>query len=286
MKVCPTCNRTFTEDHLSYCTSCGTPLVNSKPSSSSGQSGQQTPNEDLMKTMLSPSPGPQSFSSLNEPTPPTPFSGEPSSFNDPEESMKTMVAPPSLFSDFGSSTPSSSSSPQQRPVYDEPKNSSGSRPFAEPPPKQSDAPFDAPYKPLFSGEQPLAPKSSFDQSSQPQWGPPPPPGSAWGTGGEAVAMGAGVGYRAAPQQTLATVSLILGLVSITIGLCCYLGFLTGPAAIITGIIALVQIKSNSMFYTGKGLAIGGIILGALYFVIFILMFVLGIALNIVGALAS
>jgi hypothetical protein len=94
------------------------------------------------------------------------------------------------------------------------------------------------------------------------------------------------GYPQAQQQTLAVVSLVLGIVSITIGLCCYLGFLTGPAAIITGIIAMVQIKSSPMLYKGKGLAIGGIIMGILYFVIFVLLFVLGLALNIAGALVG
>ena len=35
MKICPTCQRTFTEEHLSYCTSDGTPLEEEKPSAES-----------------------------------------------------------------------------------------------------------------------------------------------------------------------------------------------------------------------------------------------------------
>jgi hypothetical protein len=53
----------------------------------------------------------------------------------------------------------------------------------------------------------------------------------------------------------------------TIGLCCYFGILTGPTAVVLGIIALVQIKNDPQKYSGKGLAIGGIVTGGLYFVL-------------------
>ena len=81
------------------------------------------------------------------------------------------------------------------------------------------------------------------------WTPPPPPP-----------------YPATKQQGLAVTSLILGIASITLGLCCYFGILTGPIAVILGIIALVQIKNEPAKYTGKGMAIGGIVTGGLYFV--------------------
>ena len=44
-----------------------------------------------------------------------------------------------------------------------------------------------------------------------------------------------------PNQTLAIVSLCLGIGSITIGWCCYIGVLLSPAALITGFMALSQI---------------------------------------------
>lgn len=68
--------------------------------------------------------------------------------------------------------------------------------------------------------------------------------------------------------------MVLGLVSITVGWCCSFGVLTGPIALILGIVALVQIKNEPAKYGGKGLAIAGVILGALYFVILALIILL------------
>lgn len=67
-----------------------------------------------------------------------------------------------------------------------------------------------------------------------------------------------------PNQTLAIVSLCLGIASITVGWCCYIGLLLSPAALITGFIALSQIKKDPQQYTGRGLAIGGIVTGLVY----------------------
>ena len=61
-------------------------------------------------------------------------------------------------------------------------------------------------------------------------------------------------------------SLITGIFSITIGLCCYLGVVSGPVAIVLGIYSLNQIKNNPDKFTGKPFAIAGIVMGALYFV--------------------
>lgn len=74
-------------------------------------------------------------------------------------------------------------------------------------------------------------------------------------------------YPASKQQGLAIISFVLGLVSITLGLCCYFGVLTGPMALVLGIVSLVQIRNDPKKYGGKGFAIGGIISGGLYFVI-------------------
>lgn len=83
----------------------------------------------------------------------------------------------------------------------------------------------------------------------PSWQPPPPPR-----------------YAIAPQQGLAVASLILGIFTITIGWC-YVGIVTGPIAIVLGIISLFQIKNSPEKYTGKPVAIAGIVTGSLYFVI-------------------
>ena len=67
-----------------------------------------------------------------------------------------------------------------------------------------------------------------------------------------------------PNQTLAVVSLGLGIGSLTIGWCCYTGLLLSPAALITGFIALSQIKKDPQAYGGRGFAIAGIVTAAVF----------------------
>jgi Domain of unknown function (DUF4190) len=162
MKRCPTCNQTFSEEWLSFCTQDGTALVDT--------------------------------SALPQEPPPT-VMGPP--------------LPPSV-------------SPTEQPTLNLPGSYS-------PPP----VPFSQP---------------SNQSAPVPSWQPPPPPS-----------------YVAAPQQTMAIWSLVCGVFSITIGFCCYVGVVSAPVAIILGIMSLNQIKNDPSKYTGRGLAIGGIVTGALYF---------------------
>lgn len=85
-----------------------------------------------------------------------------------------------------------------------------------------------------------------------------------------------------PNQTLAIVSLGLGIGSLTIGWCCSIGLLLGPAALITGFIALSQIKKDPGKYTGRGLAIGGIATGVVFFVLYVCLLAFGILASIIG----
>lgn len=81
------------------------------------------------------------------------------------------------------------------------------------------------------------------------------------------------------DQTLAVVSLILGIASITIGWCCSSGMLLSPAALITGFLALFFIKKDPGAYTGRGLAIGGIIMGAIFLAAYVfVVLIYGIAI--------
>jgi uncharacterized membrane protein YidH (DUF202 family) len=84
------------------------------------------------------------------------------------------------------------------------------------------------------------------------------------------------------SQNLAVSSMVLGLVSITLGWCCSFGLLTAPIAIVLGIYALSQIKSQPNRNKGKPMAIAGIVSGGLYFValaVIILIYGLGILLS-------
>jgi hypothetical protein len=118
-----------------------------------------------------------------------------------------------------------------------------------------------PARPTFSP----AENRPASQGVPSAWQPPPPP----------VMM-------AGPSQGLAVSSMVLGLVSITLGWCCSFGLLTAPVAIVLGIVALSQIKSKPNRYTGKPLAIAGIVSGGLYFVllaVIVLIYGLGILLS-------
>lgn len=70
---------------------------------------------------------------------------------------------------------------------------------------------------------------------------------------------------------MALLSMILGIISITIGFCCYFGVLTAPIAIGLGAYALSLVKKDPNKYGGKGMAIAGVIMGALYFIFLVLI---------------
>ena len=77
-----------------------------------------------------------------------------------------------------------------------------------------------------------------------------------------------------PNQTLAVVSLCLGIGSLTIGWCCYLGLLLGPAALITGGIGLAQIKKDPSSNGGRGMAIAGMIMGGVCIILYVFFIIL------------
>ena len=97
------------------------------------------------------------------------------------------------------------------------------------------------------------------QQMQSGWQPPPPPS-----------------YAAKPAQGLAIASLIVWIFSVTLGWC-YLGILSGPVAVALGIASLVQINKKPEQYGGKGMAIAGVVMGAIAFLgmlVFFIFFVL------------
>jgi uncharacterized protein DUF4190 len=134
--------------------------------------------------------------------------------------------PPTIVS--GSMPPSIS--PLEQPTLD--------MPGAVSPPSQS-------YRPPES----FQPRAVQPGAVQPGWKVPPPPA-----------------YPVATEKNMALLSMIFGIVSVTVGWCCYFGVLTGPVAIGLGLYALSQIKKDPNKYGGKGMAIAGIVTGALYFV--------------------
>jgi hypothetical protein len=77
------------------------------------------------------------------------------------------------------------------------------------------------------------------------------------------------------NKTLAIVSLVSGIASF---LCCFLGFILGPVALITGFMARSKISQDPANYGGGTLALVGMILGVvgtILFVVWLLFSILG-----------
>ncbi len=122
--------------------------------------------------------------------------------------------------------------------------------WREPPMPPSVSPTEQPTLDMPGRYQPPSPLVISPQPLQGGWTPPPPPA-----------------YPVVQQQSLAVASLVLGILSVTVGWCCSFGILTAPIAVVLGIISLVQIKNEPTKYGGKNLAIAGVVTGGLYFVI-------------------
>ena len=110
------------------------------------------------------------------------------------------------------------------------------------------------------------------------YNPPAPMQSASPNQMYPVAGNAAAG-NAAADQTLPIISLVLGILSL-LTMCCYGGIPFGIGAVVVGYIGMNNVKNNPSRYTGKGLAVGGMVLGAISFVLAILFIFLGILGNI------
>jgi Domain of unknown function (DUF4190) len=126
---------------------------------------------------------------------------------------------------------------------------------SEPPPTMMAPP------PVMPGPEPVnlnlppaeygAPERQFgEQPIQPAWQPPPPPL-----------------YARSQNKSLATASMVLGILSITVGWFC-IGPIPAIIAIILGLMALSQMKKNPDHYGGQPFAWTGIITGGLMLLIY------------------
>jgi hypothetical protein len=207
------------------------------------------------------------------------------------------------FGDVGSKPPSPFDAPQDKPSaapdfqktsppipspFSEPKPvekvaaSSFEPPKASPPPP---SPFDAPKPsapepppPSFHKEpepvfQQSAGGSPFDQPSAPppgpaDWNPPAVPDTGWQNPPAVKNQGSmPAPGKTGPNSTLAIVSLVLGIASFI----CGLGPLAGVPAIIVGFMQRGKIKRNPGQYSGSGMAMIGILLGVLNFILVVVV---------------
>ena len=84
------------------------------------------------------------------------------------------------------------------------------------------------------------------------------------------------GYQPKPGSGLAIASLVCGILGVLTGIFIFSGLSLGLAGIVLGIVALVKVKNGTA--SGKGMAIGGIVTGALGMIAAAAMMVLGIVL--------
>ena len=94
---------------------------------------------------------------------------------------------------------------------------------------------------------------------------PPPPGGGYMPPG-------GAGYAAPRTDGLAIASLVVGILSL---LCC--GILLGPAAAIMGFIARNRIMQSGGAVGGGGMAMAGLILGIVGFVLWVIIVIVEFA---------
>lgn len=83
------------------------------------------------------------------------------------------------------------------------------------------------------------------------------------------------------DQTLPIISLVLGILGF-VTVCCHGGLPLGIAALITGYLGMKNADQNPQKYGGRGMAIGGLILGAvglLSGIVFIIFAILGSLAN-------
>jgi hypothetical protein len=221
---------------------------------------------------------------LTDSTPPEPPrfnepSAPPPSFGDKSTPASPFASPPSggagdfpttppIPSPFSGSPKPASFEPPAAPVS-EPEPEQEERTYFEPEPAAPSysEPEPTPVTPQYAEPEP-APAQQFNpfqgQSSpqnapiaQTEWTPPPTPGQ----GGQGMAPPAAAGAKL--NQTLPIVSLVFGILSI----CCYVSPLTGLIALITGFLGIKNVKNDSRQYGGKTLAIIGMILGGLMFLV-------------------
>lgn len=293
MKKCPTCEKTF-DDGMRFCQVDGTPLVDDvpfdpyativgtvanitppaeEPAAADATPSQaaisvpeevlEAPNADPLKTMyVSDSEMEQVLGAVGD-APVEEIKADEVEAEAPILEVPSMPEPPPpSFSDM--SPPPS--------------------PFTEPSPANEQA---VPAPPMFLEPEPAMQEA--DTVIPPEVAaavaPPPSPIQEW-TPPDVNLQNQQIGANAPFQQpavggenkTLAIVSLVCGILSL---ICCS-WFIPGIAAIVMGFIARSKANSDPANYGGAGLAMGGIITGAISLVLGIIV----IILYFVGALAG
>lgn len=294
MKKCPSCNNTY-EDSLRFCQTDGTPLIDDEPAF------------DPYATIVAPKSVlmPEEPAAAADVVEPEMQAAEASPIAEPDDlldlptpdPLKTMFASDAEMkevlevSSANNDTAESVSEATSDEVLSEPSVSSFEpessfspppSPFAEPAVGELNA---APAQPHFDDEPATVIQSGSNPFDVPAAAPMVAPPSFGGTETPA-AMGGSFDDRsfggeqlveaANQNKTLAIVSLVLGILGLT--LCCGT-LIPSLIAIITGFMARGKASGDPMNYGGAGMALGGLITGILGLLIgiayLVFMFLLG-----------
>ena len=296
MKKCPTCDREF-DDAMRFCQTDGTPLVDAPPpvdpyktmvarpediaaamppaasskesggsdpvESGSGEEVLDLPADDPKKTMYASEEEIRSaMAEVDQPVvdlPPAADAPEPApeapaftADSDTQDSVFSKTSPP-IPSPFG-----------QTPSKPEPQEEASKAAEGQPPP-----PF-AQAEPPSPGFNPFSEPSSPAEEApmvQAQWTPPPAANDQVRREEKMqnpqYQPGSAVPAAGGQNKVLPIVSLIFGILS----LCCYFAPLTGLVALITGFLGMKNANNDPANYGGKPLAIVGMVLGGLLFLL-------------------
>lgn len=146
--------------------------------------------------------------------------------------------------------------------------------------------FTAPEPPPFKEPEPVFAPAVMEpaaSSSPAEWTPPPVPDSNW----QNQEIGSNTPFQPPPAGTgtqskgLAIGSLVCGVLSC---LCC-ISVITGPVGVVLGFIARKKASEDPQNFGGEGLAMAGMITGALGFVIGIALIILQVFFGVLSSLA-
>jgi hypothetical protein len=267
MKKCPTCGKEF-EDSMRFCQIDGAVLEDAPAA--------DEPAFDPYATIVSPAmqaTGPaEQPDAADEPTlvagrsiPPSPISAPDDVLDLPgSDPLKTVYV-----SDEEMKAAMASTAPDADVVDLPPATGAPAPGFGDisPPPSPFSAP--EPPAPSFIEPEPAPPPVADEPATmiQPppaapveQWTPPPAPEPAWQNQqiGSNTPFNPPVVDVAGPNKTLSLVSMILGILGLTI--CCG-GFIINIAAIITGFMARSKAAADPNQFGGSGMATAGLIMG-------------------------
>lgn len=126
-------------------------------------------------------------------------------------------------------------------------------------------------------------------TNETNWSPPQAPPVVWQGNQSDVSQTPFFSHfptHVSQNQTLAIVTLGLGIGAMTVGWCCSSGLAMAPAALITGFIALSQMKKDPQRYGGRGFALGGIITAAVFLLIYLVFIIIYLIALLAGAAAG